>query len=150
MIRVRIPAPTHTHTWYFPEIHVIEIVWWSFVVVETSENSHSITNWKGPMAINSQNTSNQYFEITILFSVVERSRNYVFENNTPPPHSPQCKGCKLCPKSILGFSRKVGRINSGGGLIGLEIICSSSLFKGQSDWGHPLPLPALYFQKCIW
>jgi hypothetical protein len=32
----------------------------------------------------SPNTSNQNFEIDILFNVVERSGNYVFEDDTPP------------------------------------------------------------------
>jgi hypothetical protein len=32
----------------------------------------------------SPNTSNQSFEIDILFDVVQRSRNYVFEDDTPP------------------------------------------------------------------
>ena len=32
----------------------------------------------------SPNTSNQNFEIAILFNVTESSGNYVFENNNPP------------------------------------------------------------------
>ena len=30
----------------------------------------------------------------------------MFLRMTPPPHSPQGKGCKLCPGGILGFYRK--------------------------------------------
>ena len=41
------------------------------------------------------NTSNQNFEITILFNVVQRSENYVFEDDSP--QSPHGKGCKICP-----------------------------------------------------
>ena len=32
----------------------------------------------------SPNTSNQNFEIAILFDVVKKSGNYVFEDDTPP------------------------------------------------------------------
>jgi hypothetical protein len=41
----------------------------------------------------SPNTSNQNFEIAILFDVVKKSGNYVLRMTLP--HSPQGKGCKL-------------------------------------------------------
>jgi len=43
------------------------------------------SDWKAtnPLPI-SPNTSNQNFEIAILFNVFERSRNYVFEDNNFP------------------------------------------------------------------
>ena len=47
----------------------------------------------------SPNTSNRYFEIAILFNLVERSGNYVFEDD----HSRQGKGYKLCSGDIKGI-----------------------------------------------
>ena len=52
------------------------------------------------------NTPNQNFEIVILFSIVEKPGNYVFEDD-----SLQGKGCKLSPRSALEFYGKGGRIN---------------------------------------
>ena len=46
----------------------------------------------------SPNTSNQNFEINNLFSVVEKFRNYVFEDDIP--HRPQGMGRKLCSEGI--------------------------------------------------
>ena len=42
-----------------------------------------------PMPIISPNTSDHNFEIAILFSVVERSGNSVFEGDNPPKPSGQ-------------------------------------------------------------
>ena len=39
------------------------------------------------MPINSWNTFNQNFEIAILFNEGERSENYVFEDDFPPPRA---------------------------------------------------------------
>jgi len=39
----------------------------------------------------SPNTSNQSFEIGILFSVIGRAGNYVFEDDTPPLYKHQGK-----------------------------------------------------------
>jgi hypothetical protein len=51
-----------------------------FLIVES--------DWKATHApstpTNYANTSNQHFEIAILFKVVERSRNYIFKDITPP------------------------------------------------------------------
>ena len=50
-------------------------------------------------------TSKQNFEITILFSVVERSRNYVFDNNksSPPALRASLQGM---PRGHIRFSQK--------------------------------------------
>jgi hypothetical protein len=46
------------------------------------------SDWKATNTLStptiSPNISNQNFEIAILFNVVERSRNYVFEGDTSP------------------------------------------------------------------
>ena len=56
----------------------------------------------------SPNIPNQNFEIAIFFSVLNRSGNYVFEDEHP--HSPQGKGCKLCSGGIYkkGVRRNFG------------------------------------------
>ena len=47
------------------------------------------SNWRDtyppPTPTVSLNTFNRNFEISILFSIVERSRDYVFEDDNPPP-----------------------------------------------------------------
>jgi hypothetical protein len=45
------------------------------------------------------NTSNRNFEIAILFDVVERFENYIFEGDIPPTALLD-KGFKLCPWGI--------------------------------------------------
>ena len=69
-----------------------------------------------PTPIISPQTSDQHFGIAILFNAVERSVNYVFEDDTllPPPHSPQDNGYKLCPWGIIEnyFYRKHSGRNS--------------------------------------
>ena len=88
------------HTSYFSEIHLIGALTWPFVVVETSKKTHSIGDWQykalvpllivesdwkeTTMPTISPNTSNQSFGIAILFSVVKRSGNYVFQDDNPP------------------------------------------------------------------
>jgi hypothetical protein len=47
----------------------------------------------------SPNTSNQNFEIAILFSVVGFQIEIIFLRRTLP-YSPQGKGCNLCPGGI--------------------------------------------------
>jgi hypothetical protein len=84
---------------------------WPFVVKETSKTAHSIeklkeqvpflmvkSDWRATNPLLtltiSKNTSNKNFKTAILFNVIEKSGNYVFEDDNP--HSPQSKGCKLC------------------------------------------------------
>ena len=50
---------------------------------------------QAPTFITPPNTSHQNFEIAILFSVIERFSDDVFEDNNPAPHDPQGKGNKL-------------------------------------------------------
>jgi hypothetical protein len=52
-----------------------------------------------PMPIIPQNTSNQNFEIAILFSVVDFQIENIFLRITLP-HNPWGKGFKLCPEGI--------------------------------------------------
>ena len=90
----------------FPEMHLIEILRLPFVVVESSKRAHSIEKLKGlelylivesdwratkplPTFTNSLSTPNQNFETAILFNVVEKSRNYVFEDDNSPQPSKQ-------------------------------------------------------------
>ena len=47
-----------------------------------------------PTLISFPKSTDQNFEIAILFSVVEKHNNYVFGANLLP-HSPQGRGCKL-------------------------------------------------------
>ena len=86
------------------------------------------------------NTSNQNFEITILFNVNERSRNYTFEDDTPP-QNPQGRSCTLCPGAKQGLYRKGDYINFGFRLIGLVIKTSCALVKIQSDKRADIPTP---------
>jgi hypothetical protein len=64
------------------------------------------TDWRAtnlpPTPTISPNTSNQNFEIAILFNVVEKSGNEVFEDD-PPSYSSQGKSFKLCPEGIKVF-----------------------------------------------
>jgi hypothetical protein len=54
------------------------------------------------MPIIPPNTSNQNYDIAILFSVVDFLIENMFLRRTLP-QSPQGKGFKLCPGGILGF-----------------------------------------------
>jgi len=110
---------------FFPKIHLINILRWLFVVVEISKGSF---DWKlkGPLLIVKKNI-NQTFVIEILFIVVKRSGNYVFENNLPLQPSAQGLHIRFLWKEWVLKLQIV--------LIGLEIRCSSSLFKSQSDRG---------------
>ena len=80
-----------------------------FLIVESEGNQNP-----SHVSISSK-TSNQNFQIAILFNVVKRSGNYVLKNETPFLHSPQGRGCKLCPGGIQGLCRKGDRINFGEG-----------------------------------
>jgi hypothetical protein len=61
------------------------------------------SDWKATNTLStptiSKNTPNQNFEITILFSVVDFHIEMMFSRRTLP-HSPQGKGCRLCPRGI--------------------------------------------------
>jgi NADH:ubiquinone oxidoreductase subunit 3 (subunit A) len=61
------------------------------------------SDWKATntpsTSTNSPNISNQNFGIAILFYVVDFQIEIMFLRSTLP-HSPQSKGCKLCPGSI--------------------------------------------------
>jgi hypothetical protein len=67
----------------------------SFLIVES--------DWKAANTPStptiSPNASNQNFEIAILFKVVDFQIEIMFSRRTLP-HSPQGKGCKLCPGGI--------------------------------------------------
>ena len=58
----------------------------------------------------SPNTSNQNFEIAILFNVVVRSGNYVFGDKTPLI-ALMARVVRFCPGSISGLNRKGDCIN---------------------------------------
>jgi hypothetical protein len=45
--RVDLPPSPHAQAPYFPKMHLIEILIWPFVVVETSKKAHSIGNLEG-------------------------------------------------------------------------------------------------------
>ena len=77
----------------------------------------------------SPNTSNQNFEIAILFNVFESSGNLVFEDDNPP-HSPQGKGCNLCHEAYKVFIESVV-VETQKGLIRLEIERASALFSSR-------------------
>jgi hypothetical protein len=62
------------------------------------ESDLKATNTPSTPAI-SPNTSNQNFEIAILFSVVDFPIEIMFLRRTVP-HNPQGKGFKLCPGGI--------------------------------------------------
>jgi len=88
---------------YFPKKHLIEIK----IAICCRRNFEKISfDWKfkglvpfliveivwratdpPPKPTISLNTSNQNFEITILFNAFDRSRNYVFKDYPPPPHT---------------------------------------------------------------
>ena len=75
-------------------------------------------DWRAtpPLTINSQHTSNQSFEIAILFSVVEESGNYVFENDNPLPfRTLSARVVNYAPRAYTDFYGKDGFINSGRG-----------------------------------
>jgi hypothetical protein len=61
------------------------------------------SDWKATdtpsMSTISQNTSNQNFEIAVLFSMVDFQIEIIFLRRTLP-HSLQGKGCKLFPGGI--------------------------------------------------
>ena len=75
-----------------------------FLIVESERRANP-----PPSSPINPNASNENFEIAIFFNTVEMSGNYVFDDDAH--HSPQDKGCKLCPGGILGSYRKIGHIN---------------------------------------
>jgi hypothetical protein len=141
---------------------MIEIFRLPFVVVETSRTAYSIGNWKVKCLLNSQkwlegnmppptltissNTPNQTFETAILWNVIERFGNSIFEDDNPRPltHSPQGEDCKLCSVGIKDIYRKDYRKNFGGGLIGFVIWSSRALLRIQSDLMVDSPLHLVF------
>jgi hypothetical protein len=69
-----------------------------FLIVESD---WKVTNTPSMPTI-SRKTSNQNFEIAILFSVVDFQIEIMFLRKTIP-HSPQGRDCKLCPWGHIRF-----------------------------------------------
>ena len=70
-----------------------------------------------PTPTTSPNIPNQIFETVILFNVIDRSGNYVFQDDTLPPAELRARVVSYVLGQIRFIYRKNGRINFGGGLL---------------------------------